>query len=92
MNLNTWRNMSEPEQTDRLNCHVKCKHEKTTRVEKLNGIQPTEDENFQFILVNCDQCGTTLTGADIINGVVKNIREGSNITGLTPNSKPWVKV
>ena len=59
--------------------YMTCKHPTTERVKKLNGIQKTLDDNIQYIMVNCTECKTTLTGADIINGKVCNILEGSDI-------------
>ena len=63
---------------------VTCTHPHTKRVKKLNGIQETDEPNIQYILVNCPICEDTLIGAEIINGKICNIREGSDIGEDTP--------
>jgi len=47
-----------------------CPHHKIVRIKKDNGIQPTLDEDHQYIFGNCVECGMTF---DI--GVVRNGKE-----------------
>jgi len=58
---------------------MNCTHPHTIRCKKLNGIQETLDPNHQYILVDCIKCKSTITGAEIVNGKICNIREGSDI-------------
>jgi len=58
---------------------MNCTHPHTIRCKKLNGIQVTDEPNIQYILVNCPICEDTLIGAEIVNGKLINVRQGSDI-------------